>query len=216
MTDNDFQLPTPAPSKDASKADYRAWARAMLRAPGAKDVLDPAPYVHQIACILSDLSESSALRRVMLYVPIRGEIDLISLASWCLCRGWEVCVGRGTSRTSPLQPVVIDRTFFEAGAWNRDACEPDAWGMAVPRAHTPVRPDTLAAVIVPGLAFDASGHRLGRGAGVYDRFLATLPPTTRKIGVIPELRLVPSLPTEPHDVRMDAIVTERRMLPTTA
>lgn len=84
--------------------------------------------------------------------------------------------------------------------------------MSVPRDHVPVRPDSLTAVVVPGLAFDASGHRLGRGAGVYDRFLATLPPETLKLGVVPESRLVPSLPTDPHDVRMDAVVTQARVL----
>ena len=68
------------------------------------------------------------------------------------------------------------------------------------------------AVIVPGLAFDRRGHRLGRGAGVYDRFLATLAPHTLRIGVIPDAQLVDALPTEPHDVPMHLVVTEKRVI----
>ena len=85
--------------------------------------------------------------------------------------------------------------------------------MLVPRDHVPIRPAALAAVIVPGLAFDLRGHRLGRGAGVYDRFLASLPPTTLRIGVIPEALVAPELPVEPHDVPMHWVVTERRAIP---
>ena len=148
----------------------------------------------------------------MIYVPIRGEIDLILLATWAFSRGWGVCVGRGTRRDAPLQAVSVEPPLIAGGDWNRAECDEDAWGMAVPRRHVPVRADSLDAVVVPGLAFDHAGHRLGRGAGVYDRFLAGLPPETLKIGVIPESRLVPLLPTDPHDVRMDAIVTEARTL----
>jgi len=149
----------------------------------------------------------------MLYVPIRGEIDTISLASWAMARGARVCVGRGSSRTAILQPVAIDPAACGSAGWGRDRSEPDAWGMLVPRDHVPIRPAALAAVIVPGLAFDLRGHRLGRGAGVYDRFLASLPPTTLRIGVIPEALVAPELPVEPHDVPMHWVVTERRAIP---
>jgi len=99
--------------------------------------------------------------------------------------------------------------------WHRDQCEPDAWDMAVPRAHVPVRTATLTAVVVPGLAFDSHGHRLGRGAGVYDRFLATLAPHTLRIGVIPNAQLVDALPTDPHDISMHFVATEQQTIAAT-
>ena len=147
--------------------------------------------------------------RLMLYVPIRGEIDPIMLASWAISADWDLCVGWGSSRSAILQPVGVQPEFIAGGTWHRDQCEPDAWDMPVPRAHAPVRTATLTAVIVPGLAFDRRGHRLGRGAGVYDRFLATLAPHTLRIGVIPDAQLVDALPTEPHDVPMHLVVTEQ-------
>ena len=62
------------------------------------------------------------------------------------------------------------------------------------------------AVIVPGLAFDKSNHRLGRGAGYYDRFLSTLPKTTVTIGLAFDFQLTDRLPVEPHDVALTTII----------
>jgi 5-formyltetrahydrofolate cyclo-ligase len=68
-------------------------------------------------------------------------------------------------------------------------------------------PKQLDLIVVPGLAFSAQGNRLGRGAGFYDRFLATVPQTTFKVGVCFEFQRVSSIPHEPHDVTMDAVVS---------
>jgi 5-formyltetrahydrofolate cyclo-ligase len=68
-------------------------------------------------------------------------------------------------------------------------------------------PKHLDLILVPGLAFSAQGNRLGRGAGFYDRFLATVPQTTFKIGVCFEFQRVSSIPHEPHDVTMDVVVS---------
>lgn len=148
----------------------------------------------------------------MLFVPIKGEIDTISLASWVLARDGKVCVGRASSRTAPLQPVAIDPAVCRPSGWDRTNAEPDAWGVLVPRNHVPVRASSLTAVVVPGLAFDERGHRLGRGGGVYDRFLGSLPGSVLRIGITPEALVAPELPTEPHDVPMHWVVTERRVI----
>jgi 5-formyltetrahydrofolate cyclo-ligase len=166
------------------------------------------PIVRDHAPISAELTR----RRIMLYVPIRGEIDPIVLASWAIAADWDLCIGWGSSRSATLQPVGVHPEFIAGGTWHRDQCEPDAWDMPVPRAHAPVRTSTLTAVIVPGLAFDRRGQRLGRGAGVYDRFLSTLAPHTLRIGVIPDAQLVDALPTEPHDVPMHFVVTEKQVI----
>jgi 5-formyltetrahydrofolate cyclo-ligase len=67
-------------------------------------------------------------------------------------------------------------------------------------------PKQLDLIVVPGLAFSTEGNRLGRGGGFYDRFLATVPRTTLKIGVCFEFQQVSSIPHEPHDVTMDVVV----------
>jgi 5-formyltetrahydrofolate cyclo-ligase len=73
-----------------------------------------------------------------------------------------------------------------------------------------VDPTGIDLAIVPGVAFDESGRRLGRGGGYYDRFLSTLSVTS--IGVAFELQLVPIVPAGSQDIRVKAIVTERRFI----
>ena len=65
--------------------------------------------------------------------------------------------------------------------------------------------------MVPGVAFDPRGVRLGRGAGCYDRALARHP-TALRVGLAYEMQVVPSLPEATWDVPMDAVVTEARVL----
>jgi 5-formyltetrahydrofolate cyclo-ligase len=72
-------------------------------------------------------------------------------------------------------------------------------------------------VLVPGLAFDAQGRRLGRGNGAYDRWIARqreLNPATRFLGVALECQIVPAVPVEPHDQPLDVIVTAREAIET--
>lgn len=78
------------------------------------------------------------------------------------------------------------------------------------KAHEPVG-DEIAPdpdlILVPGLAFDRAGHRMGRGGGVYDRWLEARP-STKKIGLCFQCQIVEQVPREPHDMRMDAVLTE--------
>ena len=62
-------------------------------------------------------------------------------------------------------------------------------------------------IVVPGVAFDSKGNRLGRGKGFYDRMLQGS--KAPKIGVAYELQIVESIPAETHDIRMDMIITDR-------
>ena len=71
-----------------------------------------------------------------------------------------------------------------------------------PGAHT------VDVVIVPGVAFTAEGDRLGQGGGWYDRFLTEIRPDCPAIGVGFAPQIVDSLPVEPHDVRLDLVVTD--------
>lgn len=61
-------------------------------------------------------------------------------------------------------------------------------------------------IVVPGVAFDLKGNRIGRGRGYYDRFLCKHP-NVRRIGICFDFQIVESVPTEPNDIRMDEIIT---------
>lgn len=87
------------------------------------------------------------------------------------------------------------------------------WGIEEPPSCAPmVARDELTGILIPGLAFDLQGARLGRGAGFYDRTLMDLgagPFAGIKVGIAYGFQMVETLPMEPHDVRMDVIVTEQ-------
>lgn len=107
---------------------------------------------------------------------------------------------------------------------DRDAFSPDrvfqltgltsgAFGIWEP-VPTPARfvsPEAFDLVLVPGLAFDLDGGRLGRGAGFYDRFLATLSPKTRLVGVALDEQIVPKTPRDIFDLPIDALATPSRL-----
>jgi 5,10-methenyltetrahydrofolate synthetase len=210
MQETSMELPDPMTNKSAA----RAWARAQSRAAGPGELMDWGRSFEQLLAIMREHVGKSTDPVVMVYVPIIGEPDPIMLLSSSISMGWRAAVGRGTSRTSTLQVVAVDPKVIDGGVWHRDQCEPDAWGMLVPRDRVPVAQSEVAAVVVPGMAFDRAGHRLGRGAGVYDRFLAALPASALRIGLVPSNRLVERLPTDPHDVPMHVVATEREVLRT--
>ncbi|MFM8783885.1 MAG: 5-formyltetrahydrofolate cyclo-ligase, partial [Phycisphaerales bacterium] len=161
-----------------------------------------------LAGFVAEIGTSERQNLLLAYLPIRGDVDPIVGVSAAITGGWRLGVGRGVSASAPMQPVAVGPGLIRDGRWDPSACDPDVWGVPVPRDHAPIPPSAIRAVLVPGFAFDRRGHRLGRGAGVYDRFLATLPASTWRIGLVTAARLVDALPTEGHDAPMHAIVTE--------
>ena len=97
-------------------------------------------------------------------------------------------------------------------AWCRrhgiDALTPEVDGPDLRVQPGDVDPTLLDVVVVPGLAFTPDGRRLGQGGGHYDRFLPRLRPDCRTVGAGFAEQLVDDLPTEPHDVRLDVVVTD--------
>ena len=67
-------------------------------------------------------------------------------------------------------------------------------------------------VIIPGAGFDASGNRIGYGGGYYDRLLSGLQKDIPVIAPAYEEQIVDSIPSEPHDIRVQMIVTDRRLI----
>jgi 5,10-methenyltetrahydrofolate synthetase len=95
--------------------------------------------------------------------------------------------------------------------WNgRDALVTDASGTASPALDLRVPDEQVSTVMVPGLAFDARGRRLGRGRGFYDRTLARIPGALR-VAVTDERRLFWQVPAVTHDEPVDVVVTEARV-----
>lgn len=146
-----------------------------------------------------------AARAIHCYLPMRSEVDLRPLIRDALERGKRVAV-----------PVVVPQAAELAQAWleslEAEALTPGGFGTMQPRNLRPSAPNDWDMIVVPLLAFDRRGHRLGYGKGHYDRLLAAVTATT--VGAAFAAQEVAALPAEPHDIPLDWIVTEREMLPT--
>lgn len=150
-----------------------------------------------IVAVLAAHPAFLAAKTVALFAPIATEPDVEPL--------WEpaarqFCYPRVTG---PQLEFVIVRhpADLTPAVWNPLVREPAAAQPTVPCAH-------LDLILVPGLAFTRDGRRLGRGGGYYDRLLAARAPHTVALGICFALQLVADLPCEPHDQRVDAVVTE--------
>ncbi len=144
-------------------------------------------------------------RTVHVFRSTREEIETMPFIEYAWAIGKTVVVPRIDATTSCLEHVVIDRrTHWTPGQFG--IMEPTRDGSEVLIAATEL--SSTDAVIVPIVAFDRECHRIGYGKGYYDGFLATTPAV--KIGIAYECQRVQMIPTEPHDVRLDAIATEER------
>lgn len=92
----------------------------------------------------------------------------------------------------------------------REELVPAKFGILEPRADAPSAGRAFDLILVPGMAFDRAGGRLGRGKGYYDRFLASA--SGFVAGVCFDDQLVSEVPREPHDARMDAVVTRSEIV----
>ena len=95
---------------------------------------------------------------------------------------------------------------------SEDDLSVDQHGLRTPHGKDIVSTDLIGAIIVPGLAFDESGGRLGRGGGFYDRLLETLPTAVPRIGVAFDEQILEKVPVEPWDQGVTTIVTPTRTI----
>jgi 5-formyltetrahydrofolate cyclo-ligase len=93
-----------------------------------------------------------------------------------------------------------------------DSLAATTYGPKEPPNRVAVDPANVGLVVAPGLGFDLDGYRLGYGGGHYDRYLATLPPGTPRVGIAFHQQIVDELPREPGDERLDLIVTDRDVI----
>lgn len=179
--------------------------RAALRREklAARVALDPAAHAALSAALerhLSALLRPLAPQTLAFCAPVRGEFDARPLASRLIGLGWHAAMPVVTAVDAPMH--------FHA--WTpASVMGTDRYGISIPADGAAVIPDI---VLLPLLAFDAQGFRLGYGGGYFDRTLAAMVPRPQTIGVGFELARVPDIRPQAHDVRLDAIVTEAGLL----
>ena len=143
---------------------------------------------------------------VAAFIPYGTEIDIVPILRWCWAQRIPVAAPRvdAAAQTMTLHLIAGEHEL-----------QPGAYGIREPMPHTPplaaLPPGTL--MLVPGLAFDAAGRRLGYGGGYYDRLLHQHRAALESGALIlaaPAFaaQLVDVVPTEPHDAKVRFLITE--------
>ncbi len=137
---------------------------------------------------------------ILLYVSCGGEADTVRVIKEALRLGKNVAVPK-CGENGAMQFFLID---------SMNSLAAGAYGILEPIGTKKSEITDKTICFVPGVAFTANGDRLGQGGGYYDRFMEQYPSVTM-IGICYSCMLLPSLPVEAHDRRVDAVVTEKRV-----
>ena len=149
------------------------------------------PIVARVRPLLRDA------QTVVAYYSLDDEVCTHSLIDELLAAG----------KTVYLPKVVSDEAMVLCRYTGPDSLQQGAFGIMEPVGSPLPTNTTIDVVLVPGMAFDTEGHRLGRGKGYYDRFLSTLTnPRPRLIGVCFDFQKVDFVPTEACDISVDLVV----------
>lgn len=144
---------------------------------------------------------------VMAYMPHRSEVDITAVLHHIWQQGKAVVLPRTIPNTRRMEPHLTNGWFdLRRGQW----------GIWEPDASTKCWDGDLSCILVPGVAFDEQGGRVGYGAGFYDRFFHRMLDEGKVmpvlIGIAYDVQVYKQLPVEPHDFPMKMIVTESRTI----
>lgn len=188
------------PDVEAMKRALRAQVAALLPQAGSD--------AHRLASeraqrLLGRSAPLQAARCVALYRALKSEVPTAELAALLQSQGKDVCF----PAVKEGDPVLHFRRPHGAVRKGKHGTEEHE---DVESAR--VRLSEIDLFVVPARAVDARGHRLGRGGGYYDATLAAAPPRARRVCLVFDQQVVERVPVLPHDVRMDFVCTDRRLI----
>ena len=187
------------------KAELRYLARAR------RNMLTREERSHLTSCIIDGFVSQPFFRDKLLffiYCSHASEVETSDLIHYCLQSGKSICVPLTVPDPCCLHAISITDPVCEIAPGYRGIPEP-CFSDAGERKVNPLAIDVA---VIPGLAFDRFGYRLGYGGGYYDRFLASEAPQAMRIGLAFSVQLLDILPVESHDVPLDMLITEQEIL----
>lgn len=149
------------------------------------------------------LEERSSINHIHIFLPIahHKEVNTFLIRDYLFEKGIKVYTSIIPDGKSNMDTVLIDsNTNYKI----------DAWGIPIPVNIKPVEPVEIELVLIPLLAFDFNGNRIGFGKGYYDQFLASLKHTVLKMGLsfFPPVK---SISSEKHDIPLDYCITTEKV-----
>ncbi len=185
------------------KKQIRAQAHANRQAQEDKDALSG-----KICQKFIDLPEFAAARTVMVYIDVRSEVRTRHHLPQLLKTDKRIVV-----------PYCVERTLDLFLLENMEELAIGMYKILEPKAELREQPgkrievSELDLIMVPGVAFDRRGARMGHGFGYYDKLLEHARSDTPLVALAFECQLFPEIPTQAHDVFMDKIITEKAVYP---
>ena len=153
---------------------------------------------------LLSLEEFKNAGTVFFYASFRTEFDTTELIKISLAAGKRAVLPKVDREKQELVLYEI-KDFSELG--------PGYMGIPEPTSpETPVSINDIDLVIIPGAGFDPMGNRIGYGGGYYDRLLSGMQKHVPVIAPAYEEQIIDSIPSEPHDIRVKVIVTDRQLI----
>lgn len=143
---------------------------------------------------------------VMLYIHAENEVATDAIVKRAYDFNKIVVLPAFNPAKSTMRLMKVDHPRRDLKVGPRGILEPD------PAKCKAVPLDCIDIAIIPGVAMDEKGARIGSGDGYYDRLIPDLPMTTRKVGLVFEGQLVAQVPMESHDRHVDIIITEKRVI----
>jgi len=152
------------------------------------------------------LDEFKKSKKIMFYVSFNNEVSTIDIIKELLMKKEKTIIVPYVLKKNPILQLSELRNINEL--------EPKTFGISEPKENyiREFNYKKLDIIILPGIAFDQNGHRIGYGYGYYDRFLKKLDKNVIKIGFAFDFQLVEKIHEERHDVPVDIVVTDRRVL----
>lgn len=154
----------------------------------------------EIEAKLFGLQEFRRVPVILFYASFQGEVETHHMIRRALAEGKRVALPKVKGKELEL---------YEIADFDQDVA-PGAWGIPEPEGGRPAELKDIGLIVVPGAAFDERGNRIGYGAGFYDKLLPLY--TGRTVALAFELQIVPEAPADSHDIPMQKIVTEKRVI----
>jgi 5-formyltetrahydrofolate cyclo-ligase len=147
----------------------------------------------------SGLQPVKTAATVMIYYSIHREVETISLIEELFRAGKRVALPVCAPKCNLIAKEIRDLSEVQKSG---------RYGLSEPVSGTPeIESAALDLIVLPGLAFDRSGNRLGHGAGYYDRFLSRAPQSLYKLGLAYGFQVVERLPAQQHDIKINGLLT---------